>query len=428
MKKAGGSSKDRLAKSGNPKKRTPSGGANATGASPLSATLPSSSPSSSNPQGGGIDDVDPPTVIWPEWNDAEIAAEKWATKHTFEDPEGPLCLPKSLRGYVDAFKRPTEMVVPGTGELVAGWVGVGNMAGLDELFYTMPSEKGSVVSPPGTAGNGTLSAPLGLGHGTHHISNHKSTAALAAAPSSVPVTVSGDSTESSEGATTTGAAASDGTNGNVNVAAEQQAAEASAENAHVAADTTTSATSVPPATTTGLHQSASSTSVAKGTTNSNSALNASSSASGAPNEDNTSASNSTEPNEDKETNNSPIVSPSSSPEKRTPSSAHQKDPHHPQTPLSHTEDDTHSLTDTQPAQQTHQLPQPPTSRFYAANKHLLPSDLLRTILTTFHFLYDHSKTTRLLGSPPEDSPLPWDNLYPKTKDGLPMINPSGKYA
>ncbi|KAK3803170.1 hypothetical protein RRG08_067346 [Elysia crispata] len=71
---------------------------------------------------GGQDSKRPKFSIWPEWNDVDVNAEKWdAAKkedkkgksptvavHYFEDPEGKIEMPPSLR--VDSWKRPTDFI------------------------------------------------------------------------------------------------------------------------------------------------------------------------------------------------------------------------------------------------------------------------------------------------------------------------------
>uniref|UniRef100_A0A3B5A8Q5 Uncharacterized protein n=1 Tax=Stegastes partitus TaxID=144197 RepID=A0A3B5A8Q5_9TELE len=63
--------------------------------------------------------------IWPEWNDAEVAEEKWGSRNGpkdrkrkessktvnpfFEDPEGKISLPPSLK--VHTWKRPGEFII-----------------------------------------------------------------------------------------------------------------------------------------------------------------------------------------------------------------------------------------------------------------------------------------------------------------------------
>jgi hypothetical protein len=50
-----------------------------------------------------------PILIWPEWVDSEVLSEKWNTKHVFEDPDGLVILPRSLRPCADGFKRLVEL-------------------------------------------------------------------------------------------------------------------------------------------------------------------------------------------------------------------------------------------------------------------------------------------------------------------------------
>ncbi|KAJ3357687.1 hypothetical protein HDU83_004842 [Entophlyctis luteolus] len=75
---------------------------------------------------------------------------------------------------------------------------------------------------------------------------------------------------------------------------------------------------------------------------------------------------------------------------------------------------------------TSPLEQEVTSKFFDQNRHIICSELMRQIIATFHFLYDQSKISR--ASNIADEFAPWENLYPKSKDGLPMYNASGRYA
>lgn len=62
-----------------------------------------------------------------------------------------------------------------------------------------------------------------------------------------------------------------------------------------------------------------------------------------------------------------------------------------------------------------------TSKLFQSNKNLFGSDFMLSVLSSIHFLYDNAKNAK------NDETWPWDNIYPKAKDGLPAYNPSGKY-
>jgi hypothetical protein len=66
-----------------------------------------------------------------------------------------------------------------------------------------------------------------------------------------------------------------------------------------------------------------------------------------------------------------------------------------------------------------------TSRLIHHNKHLLESDFILSLISALHLFHDTSKVAKVSGSGEEF--YPWDNIYPKAKDGLPAYNPSGKY-
>ncbi|RKO89440.1 hypothetical protein BDK51DRAFT_33081 [Blyttiomyces helicus] len=171
MKKAGSNSKDRLAKSGNPKKRTPSGGvltpnsighnaAGGGGAGGVGAAGGAQGGPAGGSGGAETEPTDPAVVIWPEWSDAEVLAEK-ATKHVFEDPESPgtVWLPRSLRGFVESFKRPIDLAPEGQAPVV-----VQAPILVDDMFH-------NAAGPTGAGG----------GNGVGAAAHRSATAAVAAA-------------------------------------------------------------------------------------------------------------------------------------------------------------------------------------------------------------------------------------------------------
>lgn len=70
-------------------------------------------------------------IIWPEWSEADIQAEKWALKQPFEDPDGFVLLPKSLRDLLQSFKRPTELLPESQQPVLVN----GALNTTDEYFY-----------------------------------------------------------------------------------------------------------------------------------------------------------------------------------------------------------------------------------------------------------------------------------------------------
>lgn len=66
-------------------------------------------------------------VIWPEWYEQEVQAEKWASKHVFEDPDGPVYLPRQVRKKMDTMKRVSEIITDTTPVVV-------NIAAIEEAF------------------------------------------------------------------------------------------------------------------------------------------------------------------------------------------------------------------------------------------------------------------------------------------------------
>lgn len=84
-------------------------------------------------------DFDLPVVIFPEWNDADIAAEKWTTKIQFEDNDT-IIYPRSLRGKFDHYKKPAELVSDGQSPVV-----MQTQAIQDDIFHGDSSMKGPAV-------------------------------------------------------------------------------------------------------------------------------------------------------------------------------------------------------------------------------------------------------------------------------------------
>jgi hypothetical protein len=105
-------SKDRLAKSGKIK-HSPSTASSVSGlvgslTAGVGTGVPGPSPSSFDPTDGLIPVYTPPP--WSDWSDYDISQEKWTLKHPFEDPDGAVELPRSLRPLTASFKRPVEFV------------------------------------------------------------------------------------------------------------------------------------------------------------------------------------------------------------------------------------------------------------------------------------------------------------------------------
>ncbi|KAJ3104288.1 hypothetical protein HDU97_009364 [Phlyctochytrium planicorne] len=348
--------KDRLAKSGNPKKRTPSSGGVATPTSslhpgPQTPTTQNLSGAGGVPGPSGPEDTEIPIVIWPEWSDAEIASEKWATKHAFEDPEGPILLPRSIRGFFEGFKRPVELTVDSTAPIA-----VQPLPFLDEAFY---SQAPTSASSNSGSNNVFVNSPSGMSRNTaggnglerlvedhFSIGNDPSDAVLGAVPIG-------------DGASLAFGAGGDGSSVNPEHAGNEN----------------------------GQNQGGFSVSI----TSSHHALN----------------SNAEDPN----VNGGPAGSGTSSGSPDEAAAGISSAP-------------IGAAAEDDPSSEQESLAG--TSKFFQSNRHLLTSDLMRTILAQIHFLFEHSRLVRNAGLP--DEFCPWDNLYPKAKDGTPTYNPMGKYA
>ncbi|TPX58755.1 hypothetical protein SpCBS45565_g07927 [Spizellomyces sp. 'palustris'] len=345
MKKAGSNSKDRLAKSGNTKKRTPSGSGQPTNAGlthPGTGTGFGGAPSI-----GSDESQDAPVVIWPEWSDAEVAAEKWAVKHVFEDPEGLPWLPRSLRGLVDGFKRPVDLAPEGQSPIC-----IQPLHLEDEMFHsTAPSSTGSV-------GFGSISTSPGLTRSYSKTSN--ADAATSVMGTSFPEAV----LESPEGIEKSDRNQREGVeDGGGNLGSS-----------HSPGTPAVPGTPAAPGHAQGLGGNSLGSSHGSNMATTEEAIST---------EEDITASASANKTVEDEASDQEILS--------------------------------------------------GTSKLLQANRHLLGSELMRTILSTLHFLYDQYKKSKASSGPASgtnasDEFCPWDQIYPKSKDGLPIYNISGKYA
>ncbi|KAJ3193292.1 hypothetical protein HK101_005088 [Irineochytrium annulatum] len=380
---AGGGGKDRgMAKSAaagnaNPKKRTPSsGGGVGTPAHANPQTPGAAGPGGTATGGSGSEDADVPIVIWPEWNDAEIAGEKWGgSKHVFEDPEGPVTLPRSLRLMVDCYKRPMELPVDGSIPL-----GVQPAQGLDEMFHSIASAS----SPLTTAGGGLGASGL---------------------PSSVsfpidPLGGLGDGSAPGDGGP-------EGSDANAN---SQSFPPDSAGGANIGGPLDNAPfppIQSPPDT---VSASMSSQVNAIGTETPGGG-NPSGVIAEETNPSSVSGSQAVSWAPLNQSNNN-LSQPSS--QLQTPNHTQ----HQIQEPMTKISEDEAGGGEPENLAGT--------SKFFQCNRHVVHSELMRSILIHLHFLYEHSRISRSAGIP--DEFCPWDGLYPKGKDGLPMYSATGKYA
>ncbi|KAJ1560372.1 hypothetical protein HK405_007342, partial [Cladochytrium tenue] len=304
-------------------------------------------------------DADVPVVIWPEWNDAELAAEKWAAKHAFEDPEGAVVLPRSLRAACEGFRR--------AGEFADAPLGILSLGPVDEMFHTSavggvavagaspapsPATAGDAVVPQGqtamqSAGdsdqpgagdqaNGTTEAPVGLLHVSSNV-------------------VGGSK---------------------VNLASD----EGTGRHSSSAARTSIARSSEP----TGLVRAGSALEPL-----------------------------STDTTQPAIVSDDPLASESAAVEgDRGPASAGSAKASADADPLPVIVQQQDSLSG--------------ASKLSQANRHIMGSEMMRHTLTILHLLYDQWRAFRAAGLVEEFAP--WDGIYPKSKDGQPSYNPSGKYS
>ncbi|KAJ3394585.1 hypothetical protein HDU84_007759 [Entophlyctis sp. JEL0112] len=269
------------------------------------------SPTTLQPAVTADDSLDAPVIIFPEWSDAEVAAEKWSTKHTFEDPDGLVPLPPSLRamlpvnasqpGYVQ--KRHIDILGDGSNP-----IGIAAPAAIEDSFYASNSSAPQTPQSLSEKKNKTAGAES-LDSETIQTTKSESQPNLENAIHSP--------SDDAENPQTSNIVPHNGAGADMSSGMDGQIAAISC------------------------------------------------------------------PNIDEDQNIS--VTAGTSP-----------------------------------------LEQEVTSKFFDQNRHIICSELMRQIIATFHFLYDQSKISR--ASNIADEFAPWENLYPKSKDGLPMYNASGRYA
>ena len=231
-------------------------------------------------------------TVFPEWQESEVLAEKWISKHAFEDPEGQIYLPRAMRKQYEGMKRFCDIVPDATPVVLAP----PNL--LDEMFYSVAN-----IMPIGKHVETKLASP-------------GSTSGTPSTPASNGPTrrASGLATQQSKGTIRGGTLAKEG----------------------------------------GLDE--------------NSGINPTGSFYGL---------------------------------NRRPSFIE---------PIPDNE------------------PPCPVSKFTHANKHLLGSEFIISLITSVHILYDQCRNLKFLGAPGDpDCSMPWENIFPKQKDGTPLYNASGKY-
>ena len=248
--------------------------------------------------------LDQTVVIWPEWSEAEVATEKWSSKHAFEDPEGLVVLPKSLRHLAEGVKRASELVGEGQTPVI-----VQPLSTVDELFLSN--------APLAASPFALSSASQVEGSGGTHPSNH--------------------------------------TNSNMAHLKFLDARNDSTSSLGPSNGSMSRTGSVPlptPAVVTISDSSAN-------------------------------------------------IQPSNSQEfKKDPAS---------------------TATDQNPDALLG------TSKLFQSNRHILDSEFMRSLLSIVHYVYECHRASKTQTPQLVEEPSPWDCIYPKAKDGIPIYNPSGKY-